>query len=169
MKTLAPFVGEPSASGGLFDFSSTTATRVMAVIAAEGATPFVGAWLRERVGDSVPAGFSPRRLDENTWNACVAWALGKAYVVSTDPVFMQAYSDVMDELERRDSDRDGALGRDGTVKAAETATTFYYALAIDALVTPEALGAWSPSRAAAARRQPGARNGTGGRGGRPTV
>ena len=169
MKTLAPFGGEPSASGGLFDFSSTTATRVMAVIAAEGATPFVGAWLRERVGDSVPAGFTSRRLDENTWNACVAWALGKAYVVSTDPVFMQAYSDVMDELERRDSDRDGALGRDRTVKIAETATTFYYALAIDALVTPEAAGAVVTDPGSGRAAPADARNGTGGRGGRPTI
>ena len=66
-------------------------------------------------------GSLPRRLDENTWNACAAWALGRAYVVSTDPVFMQAYSDTMDELERRDSRprrraaarQDGARARDG--------------------------------------------------------
>ena len=58
---------------------------------------------RARGGQRARPGSSPRRLDENTWNACVAWALGRAYVVSTDPVFMQAYSDMMDELERRDS------------------------------------------------------------------
>ena len=109
MKVPTSFAGEPAAAGGLFDFSSTTATRILAVVAAEGPTPFVGAWLRERVAASVPNGFTPRRLDENTWNACAAWALGRAYVVSTDPVFMQAYSDTMDELERRDADRDGAL------------------------------------------------------------
>jgi len=137
MKVPTSFADEPAATGGLFDFSSTTATRILAVVAAEGATPFVGAWLRERVAASVPNGFTARRMDENTWNACAAWALGRAYVVSTDPVFMQAYSDTMDELERRDSDRDGALPRDRVVKAAETAPTFYYALAVDALVTPE--------------------------------
>jgi hypothetical protein len=137
MKVPTSFEGEPAAAGGLFDFSSTTATRILAVVAAEGPTPFVGAWLRERVAASVPSGFTSRRMDENTWNACAAWALGRAYVVSTDPVFMQAYSDMMDELERRDADRDGALPRDKTVKAAETAPTFYYALAVDALVTSE--------------------------------
>jgi hypothetical protein len=141
MKVPTSFAGEPAAAGGLFDFSSTTGTRIMAVVAAEGATPFVGAWLRERVAASVPHGFLPRRLDENTWNACAAWALGRAYVVSTDPVFMQAYSDMMDELERRDADRDGALGRDKIVKTAETAPTFYYSLAVDALVTPESAAA----------------------------
>jgi hypothetical protein len=47
---------------------------------------------------------------------------------------MQAYTEIMDELDRRDGDRDGALGRDRTVKEAETPATFYYALAVDALV-----------------------------------
>jgi hypothetical protein len=137
MKAPSPFSSEPSASGGLFDFSSTTATRVMAVLAAEGNTPFVGAWLRERVAPVSPQAFLPRSMDENTWNACVAWTLGKAYVVSTDPVFMQAYAEIMDELERRDGDRDGALGRDRTFREPETAPTFYYALAVDALVTSD--------------------------------
>jgi hypothetical protein len=140
MKAPPPFASEPATAGGLFDFSSTTATRILAVMAAEGNTPFVGAWLRERIGATVPSGFQARRLDENSWNACVAWALGRAYVVSTDPVFMQAYTEIVDEIERRDVDHDGAIGRDRTVRAAEVASTFYYALAVDALVTPESLG-----------------------------
>jgi hypothetical protein len=64
----------------------------------------------------------------------MAWALGRAYVVSTDPTFMEAYNIVMDELDRRDLDRDGALARDQTIRVAETNATFYYALAIDSLV-----------------------------------
>jgi hypothetical protein len=134
MRPPPPFAEEVAPAGGLFDFSSTTATRVLAVLAAEGNTPFVGAWLRERVGPIAPAAFTPRRQDENTWNACVAWALGQAYVASTDPVFMQAYTEIMDELERRDGDRDGALCRDRSARDAETPATFYYALAVDALV-----------------------------------
>jgi hypothetical protein len=141
MKAPPPFASELAAAGGLFDFSSTTATRILAVMAAEGNTPFVGAWLRERIAATVPRAFQARRLDENSWNACAAWALGRAYVVSTDPIFMHAYTDIVDEIERRDGDRDGALGRDGTVRAAEVAPTFYYALAVDALVTPESVGA----------------------------
>jgi hypothetical protein len=141
MKAPPPFAREQLAVGGLFDFSSTTATRILAVMAAEGNTPFVGAWLRERIAATVPRGFQARPLDENSWNACVAWALGRAYVVSTDPVFMQAYTDIVDEIERRDRDRDGALGRDGTVRVAEVSPTFYYALAVDALVIAESAGA----------------------------
>jgi hypothetical protein len=134
MRPPPSFAEETSLAGGLFDFSSTTATRVLAVLAAEGNTPFVGAWLRERVAPIAPASFLPRQKDENTWNACAAWCLGQAYVASTDPVFMQAYTEIMDELERRDGDRDGALGRDRSVREAETPATFYYALAVDALV-----------------------------------
>ncbi|HVZ89941.1 MAG TPA: hypothetical protein VHG72_23470 [Polyangia bacterium] len=141
MRAAAPFVKEPAAAGGLFDFSSTTATRILAVIAAEGNTPFVGAWLRERIAAGVPRSFVPRRFDENSWNACVAWALGAAYIISTDPLFLESYTVIVDELERRDGDRDGALGRDGTVRVAEVRPTFYYALAVDALVTQESMSA----------------------------
>jgi hypothetical protein len=145
MKAPPPFASEPSAAGGLFDFSSTTATRILAVMAAEGTTPFVGAWLRERIAAGAPDGFLPRRMDENSWNACVAWALGRAYVVSTDPLFLEAYSRVMDELDRRDTDRDGALARDRTVSAPETVPTFYFALAVDALVTPDSVAVAEPA------------------------
>jgi hypothetical protein len=134
MKAPPAFASEPAAAGGLFDFSSTSATRVLAVIAAEGNTPFVGAWLRERVAPLAPPAFVARKREENTWNACAAWALGQAYVVSTDPAFMQSYTELMDELERRDGDRDGALPRDRTVHDSETSATFYYARAVDALV-----------------------------------
>jgi hypothetical protein len=146
MKAPPPWSTEPTSPGGLFDFSSTTATRVLATIASEGNTPFVGAWLRERVAPVAPRAFVPRRLDENTWNACAAWAMGRAYVVSTDPVFLQAYSLVMDELERRDDDRDGALGRDRTFRGSDTMTTFYYARAVDALVTGENVAAGAQRR-----------------------
>jgi hypothetical protein len=127
---------EPEAPGGLFDFSSTAATRILAVMTAEGSTPFVGAWLRERIAATVPAGFTPRRQDENAWNACVAWALGRAYAVSTEPAFLDAYAAILDELDRRDLDRDGAIGRDAAVQVPEVVPTFYYALAVDALVAP---------------------------------
>ena len=138
MKAPAPFANEPAAVGGLFDFSSTTATRLLAVIAAEGTTPFVGAWLRERIAASVPTGFMRRKMDEVCWNACVAWFLGRAYVISTDPAFMKAYNVVIDELKRHDKNRDGAPPRAPGLPDADTLAMFYYALAVDALVSEEA-------------------------------
>ncbi len=136
MGTPGAFAGEPEPAGGLFDFSSTTATRILAVMAAEGSTPFVGAWLRERIAATVPRAFTPRRLDENCWNACVAWALGRAYAVSTDPAFLDGYTAIVDEIDRRDADRDGAIARDAAGRGAEVMPTFYYALAADGLVAP---------------------------------
>jgi len=130
MKAPPAFASEPAATDGLFDFSSTTATRIMAVLSGEGATPFVGAWLRERVAAGSPTGFVPRPMDENTWNACAAVGLGRAFVISTDERFFDAHQAIMAELDTRLED--GALGRAGL--SSETSATFYYALAVDALV-----------------------------------
>jgi hypothetical protein len=131
MKAPPAFASEPAATEGLFDFSSTTGTRIMAVLSGEGATPFVGAWLRERVAAGAPKDFIRRPMDENSWNACAAMALGRAYVASTEPRFFDAHQAIMAELDSRLED--GALGR-ASGFAGETMATFYYALAVDALV-----------------------------------
>jgi hypothetical protein len=104
---------------------------VLAVLAAEGDTPFVGAWLRERVGGIAPHGFVMRSMDENSWNSCVAAALGRAFVVSTEPSFLDAHQSILEELDRRSIG--GAPGRQPGFPS-ETSATFYYALAVDALV-----------------------------------
>jgi hypothetical protein len=131
MKAPPAFASEPATTDGLFDFSSTTATRVLAVLSAEGATPFVGAWLRERVAAASPRSFVSRPMEENVWNACVAAALGRAYVASTDTLFFDAHQSILSELDRRSLE--GGLGRQPGFPP-ETAATFYYALAVDALV-----------------------------------
>jgi hypothetical protein len=61
----------------------------------------------------------------------VAAALGRAFVVSTDPVFLDAHQSILSEIDRRTID--GALGRQPGFPPEPTAT-FYYALAVDALV-----------------------------------
>jgi hypothetical protein len=129
MKSPPPFTSEPAAQDGLFDFSCTTATRVLAVLGAEGATPFIGAWLRERVASAIARDFVARPMDENTWNACAAVAVGRAYAASTDPLFFEVHAAILSELERRAEQ--GALGRQPGFMA-ETAATFYYAMAVDA-------------------------------------
>jgi hypothetical protein len=65
-------------------------------------------------------------MDENTWNACAAATLGYAFSISTDPTFFDAYKLLMDELDLRAEL--GVLGR-MTGLSAETAATFYYAMA----------------------------------------
>jgi hypothetical protein len=131
MNTPPSFVNEPVEADGLFDFSCTTGTRILATIAAEGTTPFVGAWLRERVLPIIPNGFVNRPSDENIWNACAAVALGHAFNVSTESAFLTAYLAVMDELELRVEN--GALGRSSGFPA-ETLATFYYAMAAHAIL-----------------------------------
>ena len=133
MKTLPPFAAEPVGRDGLFDFSSTTATRVLAVLAAEGSTPFIGAWLRERVAPAIHNGFVKRPRDENCWNACVAIALGKAYLVSTDPTFLRAHENVLAALDARVGPMSGTIGRQPGFED-ETYATFYYGLALDSLM-----------------------------------
>jgi hypothetical protein len=131
LNTPPSFVNEPVEMNGLFDFSCTTGTRILATIAAEGTTPFVSAWLRERVLPIIPNGFVNRPSDENIWNACAAVALGHAFNASNEPVFLAAYSAVMEELELRVEN--GALGRSSGFPA-ETLATFYYAMAAHAIL-----------------------------------
>lgn len=131
MKAPPSFASELAVTDGLFDFSCTSATRVLATIAAEGATPFVGAWLRERVLPVIPAGFISRPTDENTWNACAAVALGHAFTASTEPTFLPVYRAIMDELDLRVEN--GAIGR-ATGFPEETLSTFYYAMAAHAIL-----------------------------------
>lgn len=133
MKAPPAFASEATATDALFDFSSTTATRILSVVAGEGATPFVGAWLRERVSSGAPTELIARPMDENVWNACVAVAMGRAFVVSTLPAFLDAHQAIMAELDRRATD--GALTRHRQEgPSGETLATYYYALAVDALV-----------------------------------
>lgn len=134
MKAPPTFESEPSANDVLFDFSSTTATRILAVVAGEGPTPFVGAWLRERVAPLVPRTVLQRKIDENTWNCCVAWVLGRAYAIATDPTFLEAYTTLTEALRLRDPKGSKALPRQEDYPESDTLATFYYSLAIDSLV-----------------------------------
>ena len=139
MKAPPVFATEPEVPGALFDFSSTTATRVLAIVASEGNTPFVGAWLRERVAGAIPPGFVKRGRDETCWNGCVAALLGRAYVIATETRFLDAYRAIRAELERRNGNgRQASAPGTGEV---DTLTAFYSSLAADALVRDVAAGA----------------------------
>jgi len=127
------FAAEPQLSDELFDFTSTVATGIIALMAAEGETPFIGSWLRERVAAHFPQGFLPRPQDENCWNACVAVAAGRAYVISHDERFYSCHNEIIEELVRRAQLTGGSPGR-ALGFGAETMATFFYGLALDALV-----------------------------------
>jgi hypothetical protein len=133
MKLSNRFDEEPQSRGDLFDFSSTTAMRVLAVMAAEGETPFIGSWLRERIAPRIPATFVPRFSDENPWNACVAVVAGRAFLISTDERFRGAHENLIEVLLARAGELDGGIGR-APGFPSETCATFYFGLALDALV-----------------------------------
>ncbi|HEY4188457.1 MAG TPA: hypothetical protein VGP07_25505 [Polyangia bacterium] len=131
MKAPPVFATEPETAGTLFDFSSTTAMRVLAIVASEGNTPFVGAWLRERVARAIPPGFVKRGRDETCWNGSVAALLGRAYVISTEARFLDAYRAIRAELERRTGQSEAARSAGDMT---DTLVTFYTSLGADALV-----------------------------------
>ena len=132
-KVAPDFEDEPSAVSELFDFSSTAATSMLAMMAAEGETPFVGSWLRERVAKRFPQRFTSRATDETCWNACVAAAAGRAYVVSHDDRFYDAHAHILEELQLRARQDGGAPARAPGLPP-DTLGAFYYGLALDALV-----------------------------------
>lgn len=132
-KVAPDFKGEPQLVEDLFDFSCTSATSTIALLAAEGETPFIGSWLRERVAPRFPTTFTARAQDENCWNACVAAAAGRAYVISHDDRFFDCHSEIVSELIRRAQLTGGAPGR-ALGFGPETLATFFYGLALDSLV-----------------------------------
>jgi len=152
MRVPPPFASEPEDNRGLFDFSSTTATRVLAVMSSEGNTPFLGVWLRERVKKAIPGGYLGRSLDGNVWNACVAAALGRAYISSTDTSFRDGCVTILAELAGRDLEQTGALGRDDENVSPDTLATFYWSVAVDSLVREVPAAAPVMARNAQGRR-----------------
>jgi len=115
------------------DFFSTAATQVLAQIATQGETPFLGAWLRERVLPVLPAAFVPRARDEHAWNASLAWLLGAGYTMTHEVRFLDGYFAILKVLSARDTDGDGALGVDAGSPSFETLATWAWATAMDAV------------------------------------
>ena len=131
MKAPPAFASEPAGTDGLFDFSSTTGDPDHGRAVGRGGDALRGRLAARAGGRRLAPGWSPGRMDENTWNACAAAAMGRAFVISTDERFFDAHQAIMTGLESRLEE--GALGR-APGFSADTSATFYYALAVDALV-----------------------------------
>ena len=132
-REFAGFLSEPDRDDVMFDFISTSATRVLATISALGAIPFTGAWLRECVLPAAPRGFARRVRDEHVWNATVAAALGAAYRISHAEEFLSPYLAIIAELRRRDVEGVCAMARDASYPEFESSPTFFWAFAVDML------------------------------------
>jgi hypothetical protein len=81
-----------------------------------------------------PRGFVKRPVDENPWNANVAMALGKSYLMTGENVFLEKYFSIMDELKKRDIQNSSALPRCEGFLARESWVTFFYAYAYSSII-----------------------------------
>ena len=76
---------------------------------------------------SIPASFVVRHADENAWNAHLAAALGKSYVLTRRKEFLRSYLLIMNELANRDHGASAALPRSPSFGRRESWVTFFYA------------------------------------------
>jgi len=81
-----------------------------------------------------PKRFVRRKVDENAWNANVAMALGKSYLLTGEEKFLHSYFAIMNELRRRDIQNSSALPRSQNFPARESWVTFFYAYAYAAVI-----------------------------------
>jgi hypothetical protein len=75
----------------------------------------------------VSASFVVRHADENAWNAHLAAALGKSYVLTRRDEFLRYYLLIMNELAKRDHRASAALPRSPSFGRRESWVTFFYA------------------------------------------
>jgi len=83
----------------------------------------------------IPKKFVKRKVDENPWNANVAMALGKSYLLTREEKFLHSYFAIMDELRKRDTGNSSALPRSEDFRARESWVTFFYAYAYSAVIS----------------------------------
>lgn len=85
--------------------------------------------LLDRFLPVVPERFVNRHIDENAWNANVAMALGRRFLLTNQEEFLSSYFSIMDELKRRDLEKSSALPRSPEFAVRESWVTFFYAYA----------------------------------------
>ena len=91
----------------------------------------------------VPASFVVRHADENAWNAHLASALGKSYVLTRRDEFLRYYLLIMNELAKRDNRSSAALPRSPSFGRRESWVTFFYAHAYASAIKSLTDWTWS--------------------------
>ena len=116
------------------DFFSCNANKVLALLACNSSEKVVEELIVDKFLPVTPEKFVKRHVDENPWNANVAMALGKSYLLTGEDAFLQRYFSIMDELKRRDVQNSSALPRSETFPVRESWVTFFYAYAYAAVI-----------------------------------
>jgi hypothetical protein len=77
----------------------------------------------------LPSTFVSRHVDENAWNAHLATAIGKSFILTDNENFLRPYFAIMKELEKRDIKKSAALPRSSSFLRRESWVSFFYAQA----------------------------------------
>ena len=82
----------------------------------------------------LPKKFVHRHADENAWNAHLATAIGKSYILTGNEEFLRRYFAIMNELGLRDKSKSAALLRSPAFGRRESWVTFFYAHAYSSIL-----------------------------------
>jgi len=119
---------------GGHDFFSNNANRALALLSCFPFKAIATKILVNKFLPFTPKNFVKRHADENVWNANVATALGKSYLLTGEEEFLRRYFSIMDELEKRDSQNSSALPRSEKFPIRESWVTVFYAYAYSSVM-----------------------------------
>lgn len=126
---------EPRHRGpGGHDFFSHNANKVLALLSCFPSEVIAKEIVVHKFLPLAPRQFVKRHADENPWNANVAAALGKSYLLTGEKEFFCRYFAIMGELKARDAQNSSALPRSKKFSVRESWVTFFYAYAYASLI-----------------------------------
>lgn len=126
---------EPRHKGpGDHECFSCNANKVLALLSCYSSDKLIEEMIVDKFLPLAPKKFAKRHVDENPWNANVAMALGKSYLLTGEDEFLQRYFPIMDELKKRDVQNASALPRSGKFPVRESWVTFFYAYAYSSVI-----------------------------------
>lgn len=116
------------------DFFSKNANQALALMSCLNQQSIAKKIILEKFLPFLPRKFVSRHADENAWNAHLASAIGKSYVLTGNPQFLVSYFAIMKRLETRDVQKSAALPRSPSFSRRESWTTFFYAKAYASVI-----------------------------------
>jgi hypothetical protein len=127
---------EPRPAGGPGDHEchSCNANKALAILCCCPSEKVLKCMIVDKFLSITPKRFVRRPVDENPWNANVAMALGKSYLLTGEDEFLERYFSIMDALKKRDVQGSSALPRSEGFRARESWVTFFYAYAYASVI-----------------------------------
>lgn len=127
---------EPRPIGGIGDHEcfSCNANKALAILSCRPSEKVLRETIVGEFLPLTPSVFVKRQVEENAWNANVAAALGKCYLLTGENEFLRKYFSIMNELRNRDVQNSSALPRSEDFLARESWVTFFYAYAYASVI-----------------------------------